>query len=343
MDTSRQLDFYHYDDGLTSEERSLRDRVREWVSSRFMPHVQDAWNRHDFPMELVKEMAELGCFGATIEGYGCPGISNRAYGVVMRELERGDSGLRTMASVQGALAMSAVRFFGSEEQRQQWLPPMARGEVLGCFGLTEPGYGSDPGGMLTRARSDGDGWILDGEKMWIGNADVAQMAIIWAKVGGESARDIRGFIVPMDRDGVSASLIENKMSLRISRTARISLQDVRVSTQDILPESNGLRSPLMCLDQARYGIAWGALGAAEACLEEAIDYVGTREVFQKPLASYQLVQDKLAGMLTQLVASTGTAFRLAELKDAGEVTGEQISLAKYANVQMAQETARDVS
>ena len=194
--------------------------------------------------------------------------------------------------------------------------------------------------MLTRARSDGDGWILDGEKMWIGNADVAQMAIIWAKVGGESARDIRGFIVPMDRDGVSASLIENKMSLRISRTARISLQDVRVSTQDILPESNGLRSPLMCLDQARYGIAWGALGAAEACLEEAIDYVGTREVFQKPLASYQLVQDKLAGMLTQLVASTGTAFRLAELKDAGEVTGEQISLAKYANVQMAQETAR---
>jgi alkylation response protein AidB-like acyl-CoA dehydrogenase len=340
MDMKRQLDFYAYDDALTPEECALRDRVRAWVAERFMPRVQEAWEAHDFPMDLVPEMAELGCFGATIEGYGCPGLSNRAYGVVMRELERGDSGLRTMASVQGALAMNAVRFFGSEEQRAHWLPPMAKGEVLGCFGLTEPGFGSDPGGMTTQAVRDGDGWVLNGEKMWIGNADVSQMAIIWAKVDGESPRDVRGFIVPMDRAGVSTSLIENKMSLRIARTARITLENVRVNKDDLLPESNGLGSALTCLDQARYGIAWGALGAAEACLEEVRDYVGTREVFQKPLASYQLVQDKLAGMLTRLVQSTGTAFRLAELKDAGEVSGEQISLAKYANVEMAQETAR---
>ena len=340
MEIQSHMDFYGYDDALTSTECALRDRVRAWVTDRFMPRVPAAWEAHDFPMDLVSEMGDLGFFGATIDGYGCPGLSNRAYGIVMRELERGDSGLRTMASVQGALAMNAVRFFGSEEQREHWLPPMAKGEVLGCFGLTEPGFGSDPGGMTTRAVRDGDGWVLNGEKMWIGNADVAQMGIIWAKVDGESPRDVRGVIVPMDRAGVSTSLIENKMSLRIARTARISFENVRVNKDDLLPESNGLRSALTCLDQARYGIAWGVLGAAEACLQEAVDYVGSREVFQKPLASYQLVQDKLAGMLTKLVQSTGTAFRLAELKDAGEVSGEQISLAKYANVEMAQETAR---
>ena len=346
MNTHHDLDFFRYDERLTSEERELRDRVRKWVDSRFMPRVNESWAAHDFPMDLVPELADLGCFGATIEGYGCPGLSNRAYGVVMRELERGDSGLRTMASVQGALAMNAIQFFGSEAQREHWLPAMACGEKLGCFGLTEPGFGSNPGGMTTTAKWDGSGWHLHGEKMWIGNADVAHVAVIWAKCEGldgidsSRSKSIRGFLVPTDRPGFTSTLIENKLSLRVARTSRITMDSVPVGTDDILPNSDGLGSPLRCLDQARYGIAWGVLGAAEACLSEALSYTGTREVFDKPLTSYQLVQDKLAGMLTQLVEATGSAYRLAELKDAGEVTGEQISLAKYANVEMAQEVAR---
>ncbi|MCH2160926.1 MAG: acyl-CoA dehydrogenase family protein [Phycisphaerales bacterium] len=342
----RDFDFYRFDEELHDEERALQARVREWVATRFMPRVPACWEAHDFPMDLVPEMGELGCFGATIDGYGCPGLSSRAYGLVMRELERGDSGLRTMASVQGALAMNAIRFFGDESQRERWLPPMAGGEVLGCFGLTEPTHGSNPGGMLTTARRDGDGWILDGEKMWIGNADVSQVAVIWAKrddlegVDPSSPRAIAGFLVPTDLDGFEASLIENKMSLRIARTSRISLRGVRVSGEHLLAGADGLRGPLTCLDQARYGIAWGALGAAEACLAEALEHVVGREVFGQALASFQLVQDKLAGVLSRLVECTATTFRLAELKDAAAVSGEQISLAKYSNVEMAQEAAR---
>ena len=346
MSQTNELDFYGYDQQLTDAERSLQARVRAWVAERFMPRVTDCWSAHDFPMDLVREMGELGCFGATIDGYGCPGLSSRAYGLVMRELERGDSGLRTMASVQGALAMNAISFYGSESQCERWLPVMAKGESLGCFGLTEPTHGSNPGGMLSTATRHGDGWLLNGEKMWIGNADVADTAIIWAKrddlegIDSESSRAISGFLVPTDRAGFSASLIENKMSLRVARTSRISMKNVEVGEDDLLPGASGLSGPLRCLDQARYGIAWGVLGAAEACLAEALEYVGNREVFDRPLASYQLVQDKLAGILTRLVECTGTAHRLAELKDAGEVTGEQISLAKYANVEMAQEAAR---
>ena len=346
MNTPPDFDLYQYDHRLSDEERALQVRVREWVDTRFLPRVPACWEAHDFPMDLVREMGELGCFGATIDGYGCPGLSSRAYGLVMRELERGDSGLRTMASVQGALAMNAVRFFGDERQCEHWLPSMARGEVLGCFGLTEPTHGSNPGGMLTTARRDGEGWILDGEKMWIGNADVSQMAVIWAKRDGldgidpTSPRAISGFIVPTDSEGFDATLIENKMSLRVARTSRISLREVRVGPEHLLAGADGLRGPLTCLDQARYGIAWGALGAAEACLAEALQHVAGREVFGRSLAAFQLVQDKLAGVLTRLVECTGTAYRLAELKDDGTATGEQISLAKYANVEMAQEAAR---
>ena len=340
MATHADLDFFRYDDVLSKEDRVLQQRVRTWVAERFMPHATECWNRHDFPMELFEEMGELGCFGSTIGGYGCPGLSNLAYGLVMRELERGDSGLRTMASVQGALAMNAILFFGSEPQREEWLPRMAQGKTVGCFALTEPGFGSNPGGLTTTAVREGSGWRLTGEKMWIGNADVSHLAIVWAKVDSEDSRDIRGFIVPMDREGINVTLIENKMSLRIGRTSRISLKNVLVSEAELLPESQGLGSPLQCLDRARYGIAWGVLGAAEACLSEVVAYVKEREVFDKPLASYQLVQDKLAGMLTRLTECTGTAFRLADLKDRDELTSEQISLGKYANVEAAQHIAR---
>lgn len=340
MTQHADLDFFRYDDVLSEETRDLQLRVRSWVADRFMPHVRACWNRHDFPMELLEEMGTLGCFGTTVDGYGCPGLDNVAYGVVMRELERGDSGLRTMASVQGALAMNSILFFGSEAQKQQWLPSMAAGKTLGCFGLTEPGFGSNPGGLMTTAVRDGEGWRLNGTKMWIGNADVSELAIVWAKVDGDAARDIRGFIVPLDRDGIDITLIENKMSLRIGRTATIDFENVALEAGDLLPESSGLGSPLQCLDRARFGIAWGVLGAAEACLSEAIAYVKVREVFDKPLASYQLVQDKLAGMLTRLTECTGTAFRLAALKDRGELTSEQVSMAKYANVEAAQGIAR---
>ena len=334
------LDLFRYDDLLSEETRILQRRVRSWVTERFMPHATACWNRHDFPMELVEEMGSLGCFGTTIEGYGCLGLDNVAYGVVMRELERGDSGLRTMASVQGALAMNSILFFGSERQKKHWLPPMATGKTLGCFGLTEPGFGSNPGGITTKAVRDGDGWRLTGTKTWIGNADVSEIAIVWAKVDGDAPRDIRGFIVPLNREGIAVTLIENKMSLRIGRTSKIVFENVLLEAGDLLPESSGLGSPLKCLDRARFGIAWGVLGAAEACLSEAIAYVKEREVFDKPLASYQLVQDKLAGMLTRLTECTGTAFRLAALKDRGELTSEQISMAKYANVEAAQGVAR---
>lgn len=345
MTLPQDLDLYRFDDLLTEEERVLRDRVRGFVRDRFMPVVNDCWDRHDFPTELVREMGEIGCFGATIEGWGCPGLSARANGVIMRELERGDSGLRTMASVQSSLAMNAIRFFGSDAQRDHWLPSMRSGEALGCFGLTEPGHGSNPGGMTTVARRDGEGWKLGGGKMWIGNADIADVAIIWAKTEGldvdpESSKAIRGFLVPTDRPGFQAELIRNKYSLRVGRTSRISLEDVPVTEDDLLPESGGLRSPLSCLDQARFGIAWGVIGAAEACLEDVVRHAGGREVFGKTLDHYQLTQDKMSECWIRIVQMQAIAHRLADLKAGGDGTGPQVSLAKTSACESAQIVAR---
>ena len=341
MSESHTPDLYALDEELDDTQRALQQRVRSWVSQRFEPLVNEHWDKGDFPMDLVKEVADLGAFGTSIEGYGCPGLDCLSYGIVMRELERGDSGLRTLASVQGALSMSAIAMFGTEDQKQEWLPPMACGERLGCFGLTEPGFGSNPSGLVTRARREGDDWIIDGEKMWIGNADVADVAIIWAKIDdGDGARSIRGFLVPTDVDGYASSLIEGKYSLRVARTGRIRLDGVRLPHESILPGTeSGLRSALTCLDQARYGIAWGVIGAAEACLEEAVRHVEHRVVFSRPLNTFQMIQGKLADMITKLTHAQLTAFRLAGLKDDGRLREEQISMAKYSNVEIAQEIA----
>lgn len=342
---SPDLDLYGFDDRLSPEEILVRDRVRTFVAERFLPVVNDHWDRHDFPVGLVREMGDAGCFGATIEGWGCPALSPRANGVIMRELERGDSGLRTMASVQSSLAMNAIRFFGSDAQRDHWLPRMRTGEALGCFGLTEPGFGSNPGGMTTMAKRVDGGWSLSGGKMWIGNADIADVAIIWAKAEGfdddpQSSRAIRGFLVPTDRPGFKAELIHNKYSLRVARTSRISLEEVPLTDDDLLPESGGLRSPLTCLDQARFGIAWGVIGAAEACLQDVVRHAGGREVFGKTLDHYQLTQDKMSECWIRIVQMQAIADRLAELKARGGGTGPQVSLAKTSACESAQIVAR---
>lgn len=339
------LDLYRFDDRLSPEDRQLRDRVREFVDGRFLPVVNEYWDRHDFPVELVREMGEIGCFGATIDGWGCSGLTARTNGVIMRELERGDSGLRTMASVQSSLAMNAVLYFGSDAQKNYWLPLMRSGEALGCFGLTEPGFGSNPGGMTTTARRVDGGWSLSGGKMWIGNADIADVAIIWAKTEGlddepDSSRSIRGFLVPTDRPGFKAELIRNKYSLRVARTSRIELENVPLTEDDLLPESGGLRSPLTCLDQARFGIAWGVIGAAEACLQDVVRHAGVREVFGKTLDHYQLTQDKMSECWIRIVQMQAIADRLADLKEEGNGSGPQVSLAKTSACESAQIVAR---
>jgi alkylation response protein AidB-like acyl-CoA dehydrogenase len=335
-------DLYDLDADLNPGEMALRNRTRAWVNDRFMPHVKESWALGIFPTELVREVGDLGAFGCSIKGHGCPDIGARSYGIIMRELERGDSGLRTLASVQGALAMNSIDFYGTEEQKQAWLPTMATGEHLGCFGLTEPGFGSNPGGMETIARRSGDEWVLNGEKMWIGNADVAHCAIIWATIEAPgNPKAIRGFLVPTDVKGYESALIDGKYSLRIARTCRIRLTDVRLPADALLPGSSiGLRAPLSCLDQARYGIAWGVLGAAEGCMDEVLRYAMDRQVFGRRLDSFQMVQGKLADMLTQLTKAQLMSFRLAELKDKGRLNEEQVSMAKYANVEMAQDIAR---
>ena len=339
------LDLYRFDDRLSDEDRGLRDRIRTFVDTRFLPVVNEYWDRHDFPVDLIREMGDLGCFGATIQGWGCPGLTPRTNGMIMRELERGDSGLRTMASVQSSLAMNAVRFFGSDAQRDHWLPRMRTGEALGCFGLTEPGFGSNPGGMITTARRRDGGWSLSGHKMWIGNADIADVAIVWAKAEGfdvdpEGSKSIRGFLVPTDRPGFKAELIKNKYSLRVARTSRIEFEDVPLDEDDLLPESGGLRSPLTCLDQARFGIAWGVIGAAEACLQDVVRHAGVREVFGRTLDHYQLTQDKMSECWIRIVQMQAIADRLADLKEAGDGSGPQVSLAKTSACESAQIVAR---
>jgi glutaryl-CoA dehydrogenase len=337
------VDFYDLDALLSEEERMIRDTVREWVDDRVMAVIQEAYIDRRFPEELIPEMGELGMLGANLpEEYGCAGLNNVAYGLIMQELERGDSGIRSFASVQGALVMYPIHAFGSEEQRREWLPALASGEKIGCFGLTEPDYGSNPAGMITVARKTEGGWLLNGTKMWITNGSMAHGAVVWAQTGeiGDAA-GIRGFLVPTDLPGFTARDQKGKLSLLASDTSELHLEDVEVPDSALLPGSSGLRSPLNCLTQARYGIAWGAVGAAMACYDEALRYAGERVMFDGPIAGKQIQQVRLAEMLTGITQGQLMAWRLGRLKDEGTMTPQQVSMAKRANVHMACEAARE--
>ncbi|MFQ5704358.1 MAG: acyl-CoA dehydrogenase family protein [Gemmatimonadales bacterium] len=337
------VDFYNIDEMLSEEELAVRDTVRRWVDDAVIPIIGEHYVEGRFPMDLVPQMAELGLFGANLPAeYECAGLNNVAYGLIMQELERGDSGIRSFASVQGALVMYPIFAFGSEEQKRKWLPTMASGEVIGCFGLTEPDYGSNPAGMITTAKLDGDDWIINGAKMWITNGSTAQVAVIWAKTGEvDDAQSIRGFVVSTDAEGFSAKDQRGKLSLRASDTSELVLQDVRVPRDAVLPKSSGLKSPLMCLTQARYGIAWGAVGAAMACYEEAVSYAKNRTMFDRPIGSFQIQQVRLADMLTEITKAQLLCLQLGKLKDSGTMTPQQVSLAKRNNVNMATECARE--
>ena len=337
------VDFYNLDGLLSEEERAVRDTVRGWVDDNLLPIIGDCYVEGKFPKQLIPGMAELGLFGANLpEEFGCAGLDNVAYGLIMQELERGDSGVRSFASVQGALVMYPIYAFGSDEQKKKWLPEMASGKVIGCFGLTEPDFGSNPGGMITVAKETTDGWVLNGAKMWITNGSTAQAAIIWAKTGKiEDQNSIRGFIVPTDTKGFSAKDQKGKLSLRASDTSELVLQDVRIPKDAVLPKSGGLKSPLMCLTQARYGISWGAVGAAMACYDEAVSYARNRVMFDKPIGAFQLQQARLAEMLTEITKAQLLCLQLGRLKDAGTMTPQQVSLAKRNNVSMATDVARE--
>ena len=334
--TGGDLDYYGIEELLTDEERMIRTSVRSFVEREALPLLEGCHAREEFPKQLIPRMAELGIFGAHLKGYGCAGLSSVAYGLIMQELEAGDSGLRSMGSVQGSLAMYAIWRWGSEEQKRRWLPEMAAGRAIGCFGLTEPDHGSDPGGMETRARRDGKGWVLSGVKRWITNGSISDVAVVWAKDG----ETIRGFLVEKGTPGFSAPDIKGKFSLRASITSELVLEDVRVPADAILPEAEGLGGPFSCLNQARYGIVWGALGAARSCYLTALSYTQDRKQFDRPLAGFQLVQQKLVYMVTEITKGQLLSWRLGRLKDAGAVRPPQISLAKRNNVGVALEIAR---
>ena len=337
-------DFYGIDSALSEEERAVRDSVHRFVDERVLPIIGDCYVEGRFPRDLVPELASLGVFGANLpEEYGCAGLNNVSYGLIMQELERGDSGVRSFASVQGALVMYPIFAFGSDEQKRTYLPKMASGEIIGCFGLTEPDYGSNPAGMITMARQQSDGsWVLNGAKMWITNGSTAHVAVVWAKTNGDKdERSIRGFVVPTNTPGFTARDQKGKLSLRASDTSELVMQDVHVAGDAILPKSAGLKSPLMCLTQARYGIAWGRVGAAMACFEEAASYACNRVMFGKPIGAFQLQQARLAEMLTEIVKGQLLTLHLGRLKDAGTMTPQQVSLAKRNNVSMATDVARE--
>ena len=339
------FDFLHLDASFSEDELLVRRTARDFVEDNLIPIIEDCFRDGRFPRELVPIMGQLGFFGANLEGYGCAGMSNVEYGLVMQELERGDSGFRSFVSVQSALCMYPIYTFGSPEQKDQWLPALASGQKLGCFGLTEPGFGSNPGGMTTTARKSGDEYILNGEKMWITSGSIADVAIIWAKVQDEDGpsgnETVRGFLVETDRPGFSAKDVHGKWSLRASVTSGLSLQEVHIPAANLLPGTGGLKSPLMCLNQARYGISWGAIGAAMACYDTALQYAKIRKQFHgQPIASHQLIQEKLVWMLSEISKAQLLSLHVGRLKDAGAVGHEHISLAKRNNVWMALETAR---
>ncbi len=337
MTAYRGLDYYALDELFTEEERMVRDTTRDFVTEHVMPIIGEACDKAEFPRQLIPMIGELGLLGPTVpEQYGGAGMGPVAYGLICQELERGDSGVRSFVSVQGSLVMWPILTYGSEEQKQRWLPAMAKGTAIGCFGLTEPDHGSDPGGMATRATRDGDGWVINGAKMWITNGTIADVALVWARTDD----GIQGFLVEKGTKGFSAPEQKRKFSLRASVTSELVLDHVKVKDSARLPGVRGLKGPLSCLSQARYGIAWGAVGAAQACYDEALHYTKNRTQFDRPLAGFQLVQAKLAHMVTEITAAQLICWRLGRLKEAGQARPQQVSLAKRNNVQRALEIAR---
>jgi len=331
------LDYYSIEEELQEDERLVRDNVRRFVEAKVMPVIGDHYRDGTFPQELIPQFAELGLLGANLEGYGCAGMGDVSYGLAMQELERGDSGVRSFCSVQGSLCMYPIHAFGSEAQKERYLPGMAAGKLIGCFGLTEPDFGSNPSGMLTKAeRIPGGGYRITGTKRWITNGNLAHVAIVWAKLDGR----VHGFLVPTESEGFTAQKIEDKWSLRASVTSELILEDVEVGEDAILPGVSGMKGPLSCLSQARYGICWGAIGAAIGCYESALSYAKDRVQFSKPIAGYQLVQQKLAHMLTEITKAQCLTLRLGRLKEAGKWRPQHISLAKRNNVHHALEIAR---
>ena len=336
MSAFQALDYYAIDSLYTEEERMARDTVRSLVDKEILPTIGKHFDEGTFPKELVTKFGELGLLGPSLTGYGCSGMSPTAYGLICQELERGDSGIRSFCSVQGSLCMYPIWAYGSEEQKNKYLPGMAAGKIIGCFGLTEPDHGSDPGGMLTKAVKTDKGYILNGTKRWITNGSIAQIAIVWAKLDGK----VRGFIVPTDSKGFTAQDIKGKWSLRASYTSELIMEDCEIAADAILPEVSGLRGPLGCLTQARFGIAFGAVGAMQACYDEALHYVRDRPQFGKPLAGFQLVQQKLAYMVTEITKAQLLNLQLGRLKEAGKMRPQHVSLAKRNNCYEAREIAR---
>ncbi len=330
------VDFYNIEQHLTEEEIMVRDLVRELVDEKVLPIIEDYYTKRTFPMELISEIGAMGLVGCNLKGYECAGMSNVAYGLICQELERGDSAIRSCVSVQGSLSMYPIHAFGSEEQKQRYLPGMAKGELIGCFGLTEPDHGSDPSSMETKAVEDGDSYVLNGAKMWITNGTVADLAIVWAKLDGK----IRGFIVEKSDSGFTAPEMKGKHSLRASITSELVFQDCRIPKDRILPEVQGLKGPLSCLTQARFGIVWGSLGAAMGCYHSSVDYSKSRLMFDKPIASFQLVQNKLAWMLREITKGQLLAYHLGRAKDEGKAKPEMVSLGKMNNVDIALQIAR---
>jgi glutaryl-CoA dehydrogenase len=331
------LDFLDLDRLLSDEERLIRDTTRSFVADRVLPEVAGWFERGELPRELAKELGDLGLLGMHLQGYGCAGTNAVSYGLACLELEAGDSGARSFVSVQGSLAMYPIWRYGSEEQKRRWLPAMAAGEAIGCFGLTEPDFGSNPAGMRTSARRDGDDWVLNGTKMWITNGGIADVAVVWARTEDEG---VRGFLVPAGTHGFSTRDIERKLSLRASVTSELVLEDCRLPADAVLPEVRGMRGPLSCLNEARYGIVWGSMGAARACFQSALEYATTRVQFDRPIGGFQLTQQKLADMLVELSKGTLLALHLGRMKDEGRLAPEQVSLGKLNNVREALAIAR---
>ena len=334
------LDYVGLEDDLDEEERLIRDTAREFVEEQVNPDIGEHFEAGTFPEELITEMGDLGFYAPNLDGYGLAGVSETAYGLLMQELEAGDSGIRSMASVQGALVMYPIHAYGSEEQKERWLPDLGTGEKVGCFGLTEPEHGSNPSAMETRAERDGDEYVLSGSKTWITNSPIADVAVVWARDTSAEDSPVRGFLVETDRDGVSTNKIDEKLSMRASVTGEIGLSNVRVPEENVLPGVSGMKGPLSCLTQARYGITWGAVGAARDCFETAREYATDREQFGKPIGGFQLQQGKLAEMATQITTAQLLSHRLADLKKRGKLRPQQVSMAKYNNVRMARDQAR---
>src|SRR5213594_2799704 len=342
MARSVEVDYYQIEELLSEEERVVRDVARRFVEEEFMPQVQRCFREGSFPMDLIPRLGQLGFLGMTLPPqYGCAGLNNIAYGLVSQELERGDSGLRSFASVQSALVMYPIYMFGSEEQKRFWLPRLARAEAVGCFGLTEPDFGSNPSGMRTRARKEKGGYVLNGTKRWITNGSISDVAVVWAKLEQDGKDVIRGFLVEKARRGFTRHEIEGKFSFRASITSELIFEDCWIPEENLLPGTAGLKSALLCLTQARYGIAWGATGAAMACYDEAVSYARTRLMFGKPIGGFQLQQARLAEMLTEITKAQLLSLQLGRLKDQGKVTPQQVSLAKRNNVGIATDVARE--